>query len=253
MNTEKTVFIIQARQGSSRLPGKILLPFYDKKSLMDLLITKLLAVENAEIVVATSTAKENDQIENLAKGYGVHIFRGEETDVIQRFIDAARSVHANSFIRVCSDNPFLELDAIKALVKFSAQQECDYASFNIMGKPSIKTHYGFWTEFVTLEALEKVVSCTDEKLYHEHVTNYIYEHPEIFNLCWIPGPSELEGHEHIRLTIDTEEDFRNAQQIYADLVKRTPYPTINQIVSYLDTHPDYYISMQKQINKNTKW
>ena len=246
-------FIVQARGGSTRLPNKILLPFYNGMSILDLLISKLKKVNNTDVIIATSVKSNCDVIETTSKANGVKCFRGSENDVLQRFIDAAEHYHVDQIIRVCSDNPFLELASINRLVsKVMSQDEADYISFNIGGKPSIKTHFGFWTEYVTLNALKRVKSLTDESLYHEHVTNYIYTNPAIFNVQWIDGPESIIKHQDIRLTIDTPEDYQNAQKIYKDICKKNPYPTIDEIVDYLDAHKEFYGIMKQQIINNSK-
>lgn len=253
MVEDKITFIIQARLGSTRLPGKILLPFYNDKSILELMVKKLTIIENSEIVIATSIDTINNELEDFAKEKGVVCFRGSENDVLQRFIDAAEYKKANKLIRVCSDNPFLDLSAIKQLVEFArCNEDCDYISFDVCGKPSIKTHYGFWTEYVTLSALKKVVNSTDKQLYHEHVTNYIYEHPNSFNIKWINVSSVINSHPYIRLTIDTKEDFLTAQNVYSSLVKQSEYPTIEDIVNYLDANSTLYDMMKEQILKNSK-
>lgn len=245
-------FMVQARVGSTRLPNKILLPFYNGKCILELLIDKLKLIENTNIVIATSKDSRNDAIEKIAQKKAVTCFRGSENDVLQRFIDAADYIGAKKLIRICSDNPFLELDSIKSLVKTAINSNKDYISFNINGKPSIKTHYGFWTEYVTLEALKKVKDIAHDSIYHEHVTNYIYSHPNLFNIGWIEGPSILNSHPHIRLTTDTKEDFNTVQEIYSALCKENPFPTIDQVVAFLDKHKDYYTIMEQQIEKNSK-
>ena len=249
----KVTFLIQARLGSTRMPGKILKPFFQNKSILDLLIEKLKQVTEADIILATSTSDNNNPLEEFAKEKGIAFFRGSESDVLKRFIDAAEQFGANRLIRVCSDNPFLELKSIQELIDYANNNpEYDYISFNVNGTPSIKTHYGFWTEYVTLETLRKVASLTDEALYHEHVTNYIYTHPDKFNIKLLDTPEELVKHSDIRLTIDTETDFENAQAVYADLVKTNSYPTIGDIICYLDKHPQYYQTMKQEISKNSK-
>lgn len=245
-------FIVQARLGSTRLPNKIILPFFKGKSILGLLISKLKNVEGAKVILATSTNKENDLLEQIARQNGVFCFRGSENDVIQRFIDAADEYGVDEIIRVCSDNPFLELASIYELVHLAKNSYNDYISFNIGGVPSIKTHYGFWTEFVRFDALKKVVSLTDEQLYHEHVTNYIYTHPDTFSIKWIEGPNILDTHPEIRLTIDTQEDFDNVKQIYGEICEKNEYPTIVDVVKYLDAHPMFYTSMRNQIKQNNK-
>ena len=247
-----TAFIIQARMGSTRLPKKVLRPFYGDKCILQLLVEKLALVEGVKNIIATSVGKENDAIEEFCVQNNITCFRGEENDVIKRFIDAAEANGIERIIRICSDNPFLELNSIKALVAKENNSDADYISFKINGSPSIKTHFGFWTEYTTLAALKRVQQLTDEKLYHEHVTNYIYANPDKFKVDWIEGPTSLNGRNNIRLTIDTPKDFENAQRVYADLCANNPYPTIDEIVTYLDTHSDMYNTMSQQINQNSK-
>ena len=246
-------FVVQARSGSTRMPNKVYLPFYNGKSILDLLIDKLKQVDGTKVIIATSTNSNCDPIEKVAQSHNVTCFRGSENDVLQRFIDAAEANKAVKIIRVCSDNPFLDLSSVKKLVNEAQKTDgIDYMSFNVDGTPSIKTHYGFWTEFVTLEALKRIKVLTNEALYHEHVTNYIYAHPESFYIKWIDGPKIITCHKDIRLTIDTEEDFRNAQAIYADLCYDNPYPTIEDVVNYLECHQEYYKLMRMQIVRNSK-
>lgn len=244
-------FIIQARVGSTRLPNKILLPFYNEKSILQLLIDKLSSFSGIPIFIATSANSENDVLEKTFNNNNLHVFRGSENDVLDRFIKTAQYYNIDKIIRICSDNPFLEKSAISLLIKEIKQNDADYISFKINGKPSIKTHFGFWTEFVTLKALVKVQHLTNELLYHEHVTNYIYTHPEHFNIKWIEGPNILNGKTDIRLTIDTVNDFKTIQEIYASLSDPENI-TIQEIITYLDKHPNWLISMQNEINKNYK-
>lgn len=249
----KFAFIIQARLGSTRLPGKILLPFYKNRSILDLLIEKLQQVPEAKVILATSVSPLNDELEAFARAKNCEVYRGDETDVLKRFIDAAEKYGVEQIIRVCSDNPFLELASIRRLLAaVEKEPSYDYVSFQVGGTPSIKTHYGFWTEYVTLEALKMVYETTTDPLYHEHVTNYIYTHPESFKIKWLDVPNELEKHSDIRLTIDTQHDFETASKIYADLVSHVSYPCIGDIVEYLDQHKAYYQLMKKEISLNSK-
>lgn len=245
-------FIVQARVGSSRLPNKILLPFYKGKCILELLVEKLRRVSEAQIIIATSTNPENDVIAEFCKRLDVNCFRGSENDVLKRFIDAAEAFNANKIIRVCSDNPFIELESIKQLADRGNESGADYISYNINGSPSIKTHFGFWTEFVTLNALKRIVALSNESIYHEHVTNYIYTHPEKFTIEWVDGPECLKNRDDIRLTCDTISDFNSSKEIYQSLCKDNPYPTICEIVNYLESHEEYLIKMKEQIKRNSK-
>ena len=244
--------IIQARLGSTRLPGKILKPFHGDKCILDILIDKLHQASDAKVIVATSTSKNNDALVEHLKQNGELYYRGSENDVLDRFIKAAKKFHVDGIIRICSDNPFIDPNGIKALIEKARHSEAQYIGFRINGLPSIKTHFGFWGEFVTLDALKKVADSTDDLPAHEHVTIHIYSHPEEYQCEWIDCPDFIQGRDDIRLTVDTLEDFENAQQVYADLTKANHNFGLEEVVSYIDQHEEMKASMKRIITQNTK-
>ena len=242
--------IIQARVGSTRLPNKILLPFFEQKNIISIIVEKLKSLPNTDIVLATTTNEKDTILVDTAKSLNVKSYRGSENDVLARFICAAKQCKATKIIRICSDNPFLDIDSLRELVEIGEKSNNDYVSFLVNGKPSIKTHFGFWAEYVNLEALEKVQATTQESLYHEHVTNYIYTHPQDFKIKWLETPKVLQGREDIRLTIDTQQDFIDAQEIYKHYVDNNM--TIEDIVGYIDQNPSLLEKMKKEIKLNSK-
>ncbi len=250
-----TGIIIQARTGSSRLPGKMLAPFFKGKPLLEVLLERIVrsVAPEVKVVVATTVAPSDDAIVNLAQGLGLDTFRGSEEDVLGRFISAGRIWKLDKIVRVCADNPFLDMASLDHLVKRLGESDADYvAFFTADGLPTIKTHYGFWAEGVKLSALEKVASMTSEKLYHEHVTNYIYAHPESFIIERIPIPASIENNRRIRMTIDTQADLDNLSAIYAALATSGGGMDISQVVAYLDAHPSLYGPMEREIERNGK-
>lgn len=251
--------IIQARTGSTRLPNKMLMPFYGEKGILEILINRLtssLPQYMHDIVVATTESEGDDKIEALCNKLNVNCYRGSEEDVLSRFIEAAKFYNADKIIRICADNVFLDMTQLEYLITGFLSNDCDYASFIAKdGTPSIKTHYGFWTEGVRLEALKKVQAMTSEKLFHEHVTNYIYTNPENFRLAFTPisnTDKRIDDLSNIRLTIDTEKDFNISRQIYKYLSENNiPIDTSN-IIDYLEEHKEIYLIMEEIINANKK-
>lgn len=249
----KIGIIIQARLGSTRLPGKILKQFYDGKTLLETLLEKLHKVKDIPVIVATSDNTNDDQLESFLKNKGEIVFRGSENDVLSRFIQAARVNSIDGILRICSDNPFIDLDGIKELIEYGRRSDADYIGFRINDKPSILTHFGFWGEFVRLSALEKVAETTAiGSPAHEHVTYHIYNHPDEYKCEWIKAPHMLQGREDIRLTVDTPDDFANAQTVYADLMAENKEFTLTDIVAYLDKHVFIKESMALSIDSNIK-
>lgn len=252
-NSPKVGIIIQARMGSTRLPGKILKPFHENHSILDIILDKFHEIKGAKVIVATSTNEENDALEEYLISRGENVFRGSENDVLERFIDAAEKYDVDSIIRICSDNPFLDSEGIQELVTTGPSINCDYLGFRINDKPSILTHFGFWGEYVTLDALKRVFKTTPtDSAAHEHVTNYIYTHPDDFDCKWFDCPKEIDGRTDIRLTVDTESDLENAKTVYSDLKQEGKPLTISNIVAYLDKHEDIKNSMLSNIVNNKK-
>ena len=100
--------------------------------------------------------------------------------------------------------------------------------------------------------MKKVASLTNEAVYHEHVTNYVYSHPEIFNIHWLATPVALNGRSDIRLTVDTEEDFSTVQGIYSSMMDKNPSSSIMDVIDYIDSHSQLLDKMKNQINLNSK-
>jgi spore coat polysaccharide biosynthesis protein SpsF len=244
--------ILQARTGSTRMPEKVIRPFFRGKSILDLLVEKVQKL-GVPAVLATTVNPSDDRIAELAARHNFPVFRGSENDVLDRFVQAARQFKFDKIIRVCADNPFLDLAGMRILIDAFENSDADYLGFQLAGnKPSILTHFGFWTEAVRLDALEKVQKTTAEKLYHEHVTNFIYGNPNIFRVQFIPAGPQVFSRTDIRMTLDTPEDFTVQQEIFATISKENPNFGIPEIVSWLDRHPEILEIMKTEIEKNQK-
>lgn len=247
-----TGIIIQARLGSTRLPGKILKQFYGNKTLLETVISNLQKAGDAKIIVATSVNSNNDKLESFLKERNITIYRGSENDVLDRFIRAAETNNIDGIVRICSDNPFLDWHGVAALIEKAKTSEADYIGYRINNTPSIKTHFGFWGEYVTLKALKHVAATTNEQMSHEHVTIHIYTHPDEYKCEWIECPDFLQGRNDIRLTVDNAEDFVNAQEVYKTLHEAIPDFGLEDVVKYIDEHAELRDSMKQMIEKNQK-
>ena len=243
--------IIQARLGSTRLPGKILKEFYGGKTLLEIVISNLQKT-GAKIIVATSVNPNNDKLETFLNERNITVYRGSEDDVLSRFIGAAEVNSIEGIVRICSDNPFLDWHGVEALIDKANTSDADYIGFRINDTPSIKTHFGFWGEYVTLNALKQVAATTDEKAAHEHVTIHIYTHPEEYKCEWIEAPDYLQGRNDIRLTVDNPEDFENAQKAFVTLHEADSNFGLEDVVKYIDSNVEMKESMKKMIANNQK-
>ena len=255
MKSDSLLLIIQARTGSSRLPKKMILPIYEGKTILEIILERLsLYFDKQSIVVATTEQESDNSIEAIATVCGVKVYRGSESDVLGRFICAAEYYGAKKIIRICADNIFLDMSKLELLYKAALlNDQADYISFMTdNGTPSIKTHFGFWGEAVTTDALKKASQLTNESFYHEHVTNFLYGNPDIFRCFFIPIDAEIQNHTSIRLTLDTMEDYKLIKMIYGHFMDAGFHPTPSDLIKYLDDHKEFYEVMQENIDKNSK-
>ncbi|MCQ2130006.1 MAG: glycosyl transferase family 2 [Bacteroidales bacterium] len=249
----KIGIIIQARLGSSRLPGKILLPFFDGKCILDIIIDKAKSCRETSVIVATSVDPSNDELVRHLEGQDVCIYRGSEKDVLSRFVIAAEENNLDGVIRICSDNPFLDLESLCKLCDEAMKQKADYIGFMVNETPSIKTHFGFWAEYASCSALKRVAELTPpNSLAHEHVTWYLYNHPDEFVCKWLETNPLLQGRSDIRLTVDTREDFENIKVLFSLTSELYDSCSIDDIVHFLDEHPSFLQTMKSEIKKNEK-
>ena len=242
------LIIVQARTLSSRLPGKVLRPLWKNKSLLDI---QLLALEKLDIsfVVATTTHQADDEIVRWANHNHVNVFRGDEQNVLKRFINCAQQYGAKNLIRVCSDNPFIQLDQVPYFLQ-SLEQGLDYISYcNNSGIPAIKTHWGLFVEGVRLSSLEKASELLEthpeKKFYSEHVTNFIYGNPEQFNVKLNEAPKSIASRNDLRFTIDTEEDSNNMMELLEILDGNQK--SLDELISITDNNPHILSMMEKGI------
>ena len=236
----KDGIIIQARTGSTRLHNKILLPFYGEQRIIDILIgnVKRSCPDNT-IVLATTDRPQDDVLAEAAAQHGIGCFRGAEDDVLSRFIGAAQAYGIDRLIRVCSDNPFLQTDSFPLFFAEDDKSPADYLSYAFAdGRPTIKSHLGLFAELTTTDALRCVATQTTEKLYVEHVTIYLYTHPEEFKIHLMPLPAELEGRFDLRFTLDTAEDFSLMPKLYKEWIEKTE-PTLATLLKLVAANPHY--------------
>ena len=249
----KDGIIIQARTGSTRLHNKILLPFYGKQRIIDILIENIRqSCPDKRVILATTVRPQDDVLEKVAREAGIDCFRGDEDNVLDRFIRAAEAFGLDRFIRVCSDNPFLRPDTFQTFFDVSDETSADYIAYGFAdGRPTIKSHLGLFAELTATEALRRAASLTDEQLYHEHVTIYLYTHPDAFSVRLLPLPAELEGRQDLRFTLDTTDDFSLLARLYAEWYEGTDR-SLPALLRTVDARPEYLEKMRENIRRNEK-
>jgi glutamate-1-semialdehyde 2,1-aminomutase len=165
----KVVAIVQARMGSTRLPNKVMKPILGIP-MIELLLNRLSKAEGiSQIVVATSTNVKNDVLEEHVSKLGFQVFRGDEDDVLQRFVDAARYTNADVVVRITGDCPLVDPILVNSCVAEFKIRNVDYLSNT--NPPTYPD--GLDIEVFTRKALEQCIKLTDAPFDHEHVTPFI--------------------------------------------------------------------------------
>ena len=201
----KIIAVTQARSGSTRLPGKVLLPVADT-TLLGLHLRRIAASERIdELIVATTTAPADAAIVELADAAGVRSFRGSEEDVLDRFYQAVRQHTPDYMVRLTSDCPLIDAALIDAVIDFTVSQQLDYAS-NVFD-PSYPD--GQDVEVFTFAALERAWTEARLASEREHVTPYIHKHSSYRgeNLFRSGNYSEGVDFGHLRMTVDEAKDY----------------------------------------------
>lgn len=205
----KTVVIIQARLGSSRLPGKVLLDLAGEPMLAHAVARCRRARAIDEVVVATPAGPANQPLADLCASRGWPLFQGSEDDVLDRYHGAAVAAGADTVVRVTSDCPLIEPEVIDLIVEAFREKGVDYAS-NTIGPRTFPR--GLDVEVMSFHALERAWREDANPAWREHVTPFIYRNPNQFTLHAVVNEIDLS---HLRWTVDTPEDMALIQRIYS--------------------------------------
>lgn len=227
-----TVIIVQARMTSTRLPGKVLLPLAGEPMLTRL-VERLRRVQRADaIVIATTTNTTDDAIAELCAKLGVPCHRGSELDVLSRYADAARLHGADVVVRITSDCPLIDPALIDQVI--AVYEEGDSDCVSNMLPPTWP--YGMAVEVFSAAALAQAHAEASQPAEREHVTPFLYAHPERYRLRNVASPVDLSQH---RWTVDTSEDYELVRRLFEALYPVRPHFTQNDILAVLDAHPDW--------------
>lgn len=189
--------------GSTRLPGKVLTPIAGKP-LLDHVLGRLYQLEYPiKMVVATSNLPQDDAIAQHCLAKGVEVFRGSESDVLDRYFQCARQHRFAHVIRLTADNPFTDIDELQRLIEQHLAAGNDYThSFGTMP-------LGVGAEIFTFAALERSAREGHALNHHEHVNEYIQENPDMFRIG-VLDVTIAKQRPDLRLTVDTEADYQRA-------------------------------------------
>ena len=230
----KIVITIEARMGSTRLPGKVLMPILGRPMLA-YMIERLQRVNKADmIVVATTDNPNDDPVADLATNLGVGLFRGSEEDVLDRVLSAAGSANADVIVETSGDCPLIDPEVLDQVIGVYLANEFDFVN------------NGLDIEIFSKAVLYEVSQLTKDPIDREHVSLYIYEHPERFSLCRLETGLP-EKYQNLKLTVDSLEDFTLISKIFEELYPKDPAFSLGDVLALLDRRPELI-----EINRHIK-
>jgi spore coat polysaccharide biosynthesis protein SpsF len=232
----RTLVVVQARTGSGRLPGKVLLPLAGAPVLLRQIERILAARTPFDLVVATTTRPEDDRIADLARRFGVRVFRGDETDLLDRHYRAAEAAGAEVVVKIPSDCPLIDPDAIdRVLQRFlTGPDRPDYAS---------NLHPASWpdgndVEAMSMEALATAWREAGRDFEREHTTPFLWERPERFRIANVQRVPGEDLSMSLRFTLDYPDDYVFVTAIYEARWRRErPVFPLEAILRLLQERP----------------
>lgn len=225
----RVVASIEARMGSSRLPGKVLADLAGAPVLSRILHRIRGARRVDDVVLATSTSVQDDVLADWARSAGVACHRGSEEDVLGRVVGAHRQMRSDLVVELMADGPFLDPEVVDLGVDTWLANDVDVVAS--VRRPSFPQ--GIDVQVFRLDALEEVAASIDDPAVREHVSLHFYEHPERYRVVHLVAPRRWHAPE-LRLLLDYPEDLRFAREVYTrlgdgfgldevlDLVRREP-------------------------------
>jgi spore coat polysaccharide biosynthesis protein SpsF len=221
--------IIQARMGSTRLPGKVLMDL-GGQSVLRRVVRRLQRAKLVQlIVVATSVASGDDAIAAECVRLQVPCFRGSEDDVLDRYYRAAQSWPSDAVVRITADCPLIDAAVVDQTIEVFLSSGTDYSSNSQETYP-----LGISAEVFSVGALGRAWRQARKAYEREHVTPFFYEHPELFRISTISAHGDYSRY---RLTLDTGEDLQLMRAVYANFDNQDTM-SWQHVVALLERRPE---------------
>lgn len=224
----KVVVVIQARMGSSRLPGKILMPLGDTNTLHYVTerCKKIKGID--DVIVATSTLEKDNQVEQWCSKNQIHCFRGSETNVLQRYLDAVQDIQPDYILRVTADCPFVDYELASQLVE--KLNIIDVDIIDLQGE----LPRGLAVEAISYRALQYIEEHAHAERHYEHVTYYAYEYKSEFKRAVYKIPEDNQQPQ-LRITLDTKKDYELLSEIASHF--KNPLVSSSSVIDFLLKNP----------------
>jgi len=233
--------IIQARMGSSRLPGKVMMNVENQKPVLYFVINQLQECKLIDkIIVATTTNEEDNQIVNYSKNLGIDCFRGSSIDVLDRYYQCAKEYSVSTIVRIPSDKPLIDPEVVDNVISVFNNNSYDYVT-NFLSNPTFPS--GTEVEIFSMNALKKAWKKAKLPSEKEHVTPYFANHEDEFKITHMENSENLS---HLRLAVDKIEDLKLVRKIVSKIKKR---PIILKDIIDLFAKEPELVEINKNVNR----
>ncbi len=244
----KIVTVIQARRGSTRLPDKILLPLAGRELLVRMVERVLAAKLSGTVVVATTTNKEDDVIQEICQREGYNYYRGHETDLLDRHYRCALEFDAEAVVKIPSDCPLIDPKVIDKVLSFFIENADKYDFVSNLHPATYPD--GNDVEITHMHILKQAWENAERQLEREHTTPYIWENEDKYrceNISWETGLDYSMSH---RFTIDYQEDYDFIKTVYDKLYDINPVFRLEDIIALIEKEPEIYEINSKYLGVN---
>ncbi len=246
----KITAIIQARTSSTRLPKKVLLPLpYDSDTTVLQQVIRRTIKSNIldDIIVATTTDKEDEKIVKIVEKENVKWFKGSKHNVLERYYKAAKENQSDIVVRITSDCPCIDWNVIDKTISTHLKENADYTSNTLK-----RTYpHGLDVEVISFKALEDAYKNATQDFEKEHVTPFIHTtNKEKFKIVSVEAPPELTA-PNIRITLDTKEDYALLCAVYDYLYPENPFFDAYDIIKLFNQKPWLKFINEKVLQKKT--
>jgi len=236
--------IVQARMGSIRLPGKMLIDIVGRPLIQHIIDRVSQSKKINNIIIATTNNLQDEILVEFAKKNSLNYFIGDEEDVLDRFYQAAKRFNIETIVRITADNPFKDPKILDEIISYYIEHYGEYDYISNTLKPTYPD--GLDVEIFSFATLKKAWSEAQRPSEREHVTPYIWKHPELFKLKNIEYHKDLSS---LRWTLDDEGDLTFVREVYSRLYKKGKIFLMDDILKLLNRNPRLI-----DINKRTiKW
>lgn len=247
-SSSKIVTIVQARNGSSRLPNKVLMPLNGKPLILRMIERVQLSRLKGEIIVATTNDYSDDSIEEICINNKIKVFRGHPTDLLDRHFKAALEYDADTVVKIPSDCPLIDPLVIDKVLNFYLDNSNKYDYVSNLHPATYPD--GNDVEIFSITALKVGWENATRELEREHTTPYFWENPDKFRIGNVEWETGLDYSMSHRFTIDYMEDYLFIKAVYDELYDSNPEFSLNDILVLLERKPKIKRLNEKYIGVN---